>query len=233
MGLWLSFGVVSPVAGSSADRIGALAPAWVLLVCLVVVGLLAAGLDRERARVLYFGAIACLPWLPGRIAAFLIWQGPVVWALWAGILLVVVWPWLERVGARALAWTPSAQRRLAIAIAAAIYLGAAWRMAPVLPGGDEPHYLIITQSLLNDGDLRIENNHQQRDYLAYTAQALKPDYLRRGRDGAIYSIHAPGLPAARAASVCDRRLRGRQRLSRCRVRVGSRARVARRLAPHR
>ncbi len=69
-------------------------------------------------------------------------------------------------------------------------------MAPVLPGGDEPHYLIITQSLLNDGDLRIENNHQQRDYLAYTAQALKPDYLRRGRDGAIYSIHAPGLPAA-------------------------------------
>ncbi len=102
VGLWLSLGVVSPLAGSSADRIGALAPVWVLLACLVVVGLLAAGLDKERARVLYLGAVAGLPWLPGRIAAFLIWQGPIVWALWAGILLVLVWPWLERVGARAL-----------------------------------------------------------------------------------------------------------------------------------
>jgi hypothetical protein len=80
-------------------------------------------------------------------------------------------------------------------IAAAIYVGAAWRMAPVHPAGDEPHYLIITQSLLYDGDLRIENNHRRGDYRAYTPQEIPPDYLKRGIDGQIYSIHAPGLPA--------------------------------------
>ena len=65
----------------------------------------------------------------------------------------------------------------------------------MLPSGDEPHYLVIAESLLRDGDLRIENNHASRGYLAYVDGELKPDYLRRGRDGQIYSIHAPGLPA--------------------------------------
>jgi len=180
---------------NGVNRVGALPSLWLLLTCLIVVTALAFVLDRGRARVLYFGAIALLPWVPVPIAAFLVWQGPILWALWIGILLVGAWPGLVWVGNRVVAWTPPTQRRLAIAIAAAIFLGAAWRMAPVLPGGDEPHYLIITQSLLKDGDLRIENNHQRHDYLAYTSHELKPDYLRRGRDGAIYSIHAPGLPA--------------------------------------
>jgi hypothetical protein len=60
--------------------------------------------------------------------------------------------------------------------------------------GDEPHYLIITESLLRDGDLRIENNHQRRDYQSFFGGELRPDYMQRGRGGAIYSIHAPGLP---------------------------------------
>jgi len=194
-GLWLSLGAVSPVDAAGVDRIGALPPLWLLAAFLIVLPALAFVLGRGRARVLYFGAIALLPWVPGPIAPLLLWQGPMLGALWIGILLVVVWPWLARAGSRVAAWSPAAQRRLAVAIAAAIYLCAAWRMAPVLPGGDEPHYLIITQSLLTDGDLRIENNHQRHDYLAYSSQELKPDYLRRGRDGAIYSIHAPGLPA--------------------------------------
>jgi hypothetical protein len=55
----------------------------------------------------------------------------------------------------------------------------------------EPHYLIITQSLLNDGDLKIENNHAQEDFRSYFGGRLRPDFLRRGQDGD-YSIHAPG-----------------------------------------
>lgn len=30
----------------------------------------------------------------------------------------------------------------------------------LFPGCDEPHYLVITQSLLHDGDLKIEGNHR-------------------------------------------------------------------------
>src|SRR5205814_4400524 len=81
-------------------------------------------------------------------------------------------------------------------IACAIFVAAAWAVSPSVPSGDEPHYLIITQSLLKDHDLRIENNHRNGDYRAYYAGELsKPDYRRRGRNGEIYSIHAPGLPA--------------------------------------
>jgi hypothetical protein len=54
---------------------------------------------------------------------------------------------------------------------------------------------VITQSLLKDHDLQIENNHRQFDYHAYYGGELKPDYLRRGRNREIYSIHAPGLSA--------------------------------------
>ncbi|WP_410960367.1 hypothetical protein, partial [Salmonella sp. SAL4431] len=34
----------------------------------------------------------------------------------------------------------------------------------LFPAGDEPHYLVIAQSLWRDGDLKIENNHQRLDY---------------------------------------------------------------------
>ena len=61
--------------------------------------------------------------------------------------------------------------------------------------GDEPHYVIIAHSLLADGDLLIENNHQQRDYRSFTREELPPDFMQRGQNGQIYSIHAPGLPA--------------------------------------
>src|SRR6185436_6232958 len=40
---------------------------------------------------------------------------------------------------------------------------------------------------------KIENNHRDGDYVAYSLTAAAPDYLRRGVNGEIYSIHAPGL----------------------------------------
>ena len=69
----------------------------------------------------------------------------------------------------------------------------AWSIGPRTPSGDEPHYLVIAQSLLLDGDLRIQNNHDRRDYAAYFDGTLAPDVRVRGRDGQQYSIHAPGV----------------------------------------
>ena len=82
-----------------------------------------------------------------------------------------------------------------IATAAAAGVGA-WRLTHTVlfPSGDEPHYLVIAQSLWRDGDLAIENNHTRGDYTEYFGRQLDPHYIARGQDGAIYSIHPIGMP---------------------------------------
>ena len=52
---------------------------------------------------------------------------------------------------------------------------------------------MITQSLLRDGDLKIQNNHQRGDYREYYPSDLEPHYLTRGTDREIYSIHPIGI----------------------------------------
>jgi hypothetical protein len=192
VGFWLGLGTVSPHAAGTA-RIGVLAPWWALVV-LILAPVIAAGLSERRARrveVWWTGVAGVLPWLPiPPVSALLLWQGPLMWTLLAAALVVMLCPRFARPYA-----TPARHMAAAVSIAFVCYAAAAWRMAPVLPGGDEPHYLIITQSLLHDRDLAIENNHRNRAYLAYTRQPIAPDFLRRGIDGAIYSIHAPGISA--------------------------------------
>jgi hypothetical protein len=150
---------------------------------------------------LWLLGLLVLPWIPASTpAAFLIWSGPLALLVWAAVALslaassieatgVEPAPWLARLAGQRPAW-------FAGALALAIYAVAAWQVVPSRPEGDEPHYLIITQSLLKDHDLQIENNHRNGDYRAfYPGALLKPDYRRAGRNGQIYSIHAPGLPA--------------------------------------
>ena len=92
---------------------------------------------------------------------------------------------------------------------------------PSVPSGDEPHYLIITQSLLKDGDLRIENNHQQRRLpgvlpggaaeAGFPPPRARPPDLLDSRPGAAGArgpgIRHRGLP--RRAGVSDPPRRGR------------------------
>ena len=144
--------------------------------------------------------LAAFPWLPLPLpAARFVWLGPLAWLAWAGAVATGVacmtaggpaWPVVLA------AWTADRRRGgwLAGTIALVLFTSAYASVRSILPGGDEPHYLVIAESLRRDGDLAIDDNHERGDYLSFFRGELAPDYLRRGVDRRIYSIHAPGLP---------------------------------------
>jgi len=144
--------------------------------------------------------LSAVPWLPVPWpAARFVWLGPLAWLPWIAAITTGV----ACVVAARPAWPPRlvqvlADRRqgswLAGVLALAIFAGAYASVRQILPGGDEPHYLVIAESLRRDGDLAIDDNHERGDYVAFFRGELTPDYLRRGVDHRIYSIHAPGLP---------------------------------------
>ncbi|MFI5177260.1 MAG: hypothetical protein ACHQO8_01775 [Vicinamibacterales bacterium] len=198
--VWCACGVVGvATADAATPRLVIPAPWWCFLPGVV------AGLALPRVRENWrFGLPALLttiPWWPIPLPSIaLLWTGPLAWAP-VGLSVFAA------LGADEARSTSTASPRgraiLAAALTALVAGTAAWAVSPRLPGGDEPHYLAIAQSLLRDGDLRIENNHHDPDFVAAFGD-LKPDYIVRGRDGAIYSIHAPGvavlvLPAFRLA----------------------------------
>lgn len=141
-------------------------------------------------------AVPYLPWLPDRLPLLLILSGPLRWFIAAAAVLAAVARAVPAAILRVRNFVEAHARTFVFVVSLVLYVGFGWVNARSMgPGGDEPHYLIISQSLLADGDLQIENNHQRREYEAFFGGQLRPDYMKRGLNGAIYSIHAPGLPA--------------------------------------
>ncbi|MEX2270524.1 MAG: hypothetical protein WD690_03585 [Vicinamibacterales bacterium] len=194
--LWLSGAVLAPVtAGPDGGWLAAL-PSWPALAAAIAAALVLVAWRPPAHLMALLPLIAvALPWMPG-VDAGLVYAGPLIVLVWAAVL-TLGWGSAAAASIRtcSCATDPWRAAIAAFLIALAWTSIAAWRVAPMRPSGDEPHYLIVTQSLLADGDLRIENNHTQRDYAAYTVGELPPQYLVRGRDGQIYPVHAPGLPA--------------------------------------
>jgi hypothetical protein len=141
-------------------------------------------------------AVPYLPVLPDRMPLLLVLSGPVRWGI-AGAVFLAVLSQATGVSLQSVGRMFSRQpRRMVFALSLAVYLVVGlYSSRAVGPIGDEPHYLVIVESLLKDGDLKIENNHRRGDYRPFFSGELRPDYMRRGKDGEIYSIHAPGLPA--------------------------------------
>jgi hypothetical protein len=203
VGLWASCGTLG-VAGTEpgAPRLGVLPSFWWLGAAVAVSALLLLLLRPvpKRVAVLWLSLLLMLPWLPWLpqpiASAALIFTGHLRAFVWIGIAIGLVAPVaIAAVRASPIVSDPRRAPWAAATLAALVYLGAATSIWPRRPAGDEPHYLVIAQSLLRDHDLQIENNHTRGDYHEFFAPELKPDYLRRGVNGQIYSIHAPGLPA--------------------------------------
>ncbi|MGQ0736105.1 MAG: hypothetical protein ACT4QD_20945 [Acidobacteriota bacterium] len=198
---WLSLGSLAVIHDSGAS-IGALPSLWALAP-LIAAPVLLAWLGRLRtaeAWPLALTAVLWWPWLPAPVPhAALVWEGPLEALVWTAALGGVLCARIARarlerfVRGLALIGDPKRAPWTASALALVVSLACAWGLQQQLPAGDEPHYLVITQSLLSDGDLRIQNNHDRGDYFAYSANPLFPDFLKRGGDGEIYSIHAPGV----------------------------------------
>ena len=192
LAVWFAAGHISLAAADQPSvRLAVPAPWWIALVA-IAAAMLVPGW-RRRPALAAPALLSTLPWLPIPLPAIaLIWTGPLAWVpIGLAVLTVAGAGRLRAEGASARLAGHS--RRIAAGLTLAMAVAIAWQISPQTPRGDEPHYLIITQSLIKDGDLRIENNHRARDYASYYKAQLAPDMLRRGRDGQIYSIHAPGL----------------------------------------
>lgn len=217
--LYASRGVIDQIVTPNGVRRLALLPPWLSMlafVCLAALVLLGiARLNRPRSTTMgrrprlgdlslpLFGLAALVvpfvPVLPDRWQVLQALAGPLRDIVWLVVVAQMVWVlWQARLV------TPRWIERWSIrGVTLAIWLGtvalsgaAASQLAgtTLFPGGDEPHYLVIAQSLWRDHDLKIENNHARGDYYEYFRQEIAPHYRTRGVDGEIYSIHPIGLP---------------------------------------
>jgi hypothetical protein len=64
--------------------------------------------------------------------------------------------------------------------------------------GDEPHYLLMAQSLWRDGDLDLRDDVQREEYKEYFPGSLTPHWGAPRLDGRPFPAHSPGLPAVLA-----------------------------------
>lgn len=187
--VWCAAGRVAVVTAEAASaRLVVPAPWWWLAAGLA--GALAVPRLRRDVRFALPALVSTIPWWPVPLPAVaLLWTGPLAWAPigLAVAAAIVAGPSRPESSSSA----PRGAWRAAV-LTAIMAIAAAWTASPRVPGGDEPHYLAITESLIRDGDLQIENNHHDPRFVAAFGD-LKPDYVARGKNGAIYSIHAPGV----------------------------------------
>lgn len=192
---WCAAGSLSVAsAGSATERIAATAPIGIGLFAFALAFAISA--FRTAPWTAAPALLTVIPWLPVPMSpVLLIWTGPLAWApIVLSLALAIGLAPLRRLFLIVNLFDPDDATVAALVLAAALGGWAAWATDPHSPGGDEPHYLIISTSLLKDHDLNIDNNHQNRDYESFYGGNLAPDLRRRGLHGEAYSIHAPGVP---------------------------------------
>jgi hypothetical protein len=116
-------------------------------------------------------------------------RGPLGWVL--GVLTLLVGLGAPRLPARIL------RPGLLFPVAVVYYLllGIPYSLR-IQPSGDEPHYLVMAQSLWREGDLDLRDNFARQDYREYLpgTDPLVPHYAAPRADGRPFPAHSPGLP---------------------------------------
>jgi hypothetical protein len=191
---WCAAGTLTVASADSATaRLASPGPAWVFVAAFIA----AFAVPRFRAApwTAAPALLSVVPWLPvPMLPVFLIWTGPLAWApIVLALAVAIGLAPIERLFSLLNLFEADDATVAALVLSAVLGGVAAKAADPRTPGGDEPHYLIITQSILHDRDLNIDNQHLKREYLSFYGAPLSPDLRRRGLHGEAYSIHAPGV----------------------------------------
>jgi hypothetical protein len=62
------------------------------------------------------------------------------------------------------------------------------------PTGDEPHYLVMAQSLWRDHDLDLRDEYEGEEWSEFTPGPVRPHWGAPRADGRPFPAHSPGLP---------------------------------------
>lgn len=85
-------------------------------------------------------------------------------------------------------------RLFLVSFAVNAFLASGFVFPPHPLTGDEPHYLLFTKSLIDDGDINLFNNTAREDHRRFYPGAMESHAkLGRGGPGTLYSRHLPGL----------------------------------------
>ena len=154
----------------------------------------ARGAVRALAWPLAVVAAAHVPAAGAALPALEVARGPAGWIALAIACAVA--------GHRALAGSASAPRRpiapaprALFAAAAVLYVAMGlWYASRLRVSGDEPHYLLMAQSLWREGDLDLADNLAREDWRENTPGPVLPHFGAPRADGRPFPAHSPGLP---------------------------------------
>jgi hypothetical protein len=122
-------------------------------------------------------------------------RGPAAWVLVAVVSLLAL---LRVVQSRQPEWAVGFGRTppwLLLVAATAVYAGVGLRHAAGLQvSGDEPHYLVMAQSLWRDHDLDLRDEYGGEEWAEFVPGPLRPHWGGPRADGRPFPAHSPGLP---------------------------------------
>jgi len=144
---------------------------------------------------LLLAAAPLVPLLSGHFVFLLAFQGRVILLLSAAVLAASIagTDLPERLGLFLRGGFESAAVLFVLGFSFYAWLGT-HLPGPAGPQGDEPHYLMMAESLLRDKDLDLTNQFQNRDYAGFYTGRLEPHTSPASPPGRMYPVHTPGLP---------------------------------------
>lgn len=124
-----------------------------------------------------------------------IWRGPAGYALIVVGAALLLGARLCGRGVRLENWIARAPGFVLFLAAAALYAGVGVRHARGLQvSGDEPHYLVMAQSLWRDHDLDLRDEYEGEEWAEFVPGPLRPHWGGARADGRPFPAHSPGLP---------------------------------------